>query len=117
MKTYMNKDDLTEMEIELLQRLAILETKLDNLIEKSGHGQGTTDSLMVRVDSLENQRHWVLGLLAGITMLFGGLSFAAISFIDNSIEAKIDEINYVSEVCSEYRKISSNTVVPEICKP
>jgi hypothetical protein len=105
-----------DMDTETLRRLAVLETKLDYLIEHSKASSDNIQELSKRVDQLEGHRQWVVGGAAVALFTSSILLFALRGHVNDLIDADQASRSYLDEVCAEVRlKRPTAADYPTIC--
>ena len=106
-----------EMNDEYINRLAVLETKLDYLIEHINDSKTATLGLAKRVDSLENDRHWIRGIAACLVVVSTALGFAANGYIRAVVSDEVNAAQVIDDICLYYkRNKTANMEQPSICQ-
>lgn len=108
--------------LELTRSLAVLQTKIDYLIEASNLTAANHISLAKRVDDLENHRHWLTGGVAGLMVVSGLLVYGLRSQVAAIAAGEIAKSELTGEklidlMCDAYRvqKVEFNER-PIICR-
>lgn len=96
-------EPITNMDAETLKRLAILETKLDYLIDHSKNSTTELDSLEKRVSGLEGQKQWLVGACAVMVITATVFIYALRQYTLEQIRLDHETYSYLDKVCTEAR--------------
>ena len=101
---------------DVVRALAILETKLDSIIQDLARYQIEHNKLNERVDTLEEFKSWIKGGAFALTVLFSTITYAAVQYNKDLIGDEIQEMSHIELLCNEF-KANAGGVVPYKDRP
>ena len=99
------------------RQLAVLQTKLDYLIEADKQDKTFGKDLSIRIGILESHRTWLTGAIAATFFFSSALLYALRVQVDSLIQTRLRDIDYVEELCADVRiRRPSVEAYPKVCK-
>lgn len=106
------------MDENYVRLLAVLETKIETLID-TGKGVNIQYKVLeARMDELEKLRHWIMGTIGALALGAGLLFYVGEYYIAESVRKTLKDVGLKEEVCREYRikRDPKPEDMPQLCK-